>query len=90
MTSNYLRPVIICGGDYARLQERGDCPNSLHDWPLPDGYNEAEEVARSRISQGWTQKRCPDCELYGWTNPPKPMRGLAANPTHVPHDPEGK
>lgn len=49
--------------------KRSDCPNSLHDHPLPDGYVEASEMAAKRLRKRWTQKRCPDCGLYGWIKP---------------------
>ena len=76
--------IHLCIIDYDTLEDRGDCPNKLHDWPLPDDYVAAEEVARSRISQGWREQRCPECGLVGWTDPPKPMRGKAENPVRVP------
>ena len=74
---------IVCGGDHTRLEARSECPNALHDWPLPAGYNDAHTVALSRINQGWGQKRCPDCDLYGWPAPPKTMRGMAVDPVRV-------
>lgn len=76
--------IHLCMIDYDTLEDRGDCPNALHDWPLPDAYVAAHEVAMSRISQGWRQKKCPKCGLYGWPDPPKPMRGTAKNPVRVP------
>jgi hypothetical protein len=63
---NSRRPIFICGGDYERLAPRGDCPDPLHDWPLPAGYNEAHDAARNRLGRGWSQARCPHCHLYGW------------------------
>lgn len=76
--------IHLCVSDYDTLEERGECPHNLHDWPLPDDYVAAHEVAMSRISQGWRQKKCPKCGLYGWPDPPKPMRGTAKNPVRVP------
>lgn len=73
----------LCVVDYVALDDRDDCPNTLHDWPLPYGCIAAHEVAMSRIYQGWGQRRCPDCHLYGWTAPPKEMRGKAKNPVRV-------
>jgi hypothetical protein len=58
--------MFICGGNYTLLQDRGDCPNPLHDYPLPDGYGEASDVAAARIRNRWSNRRCPDCKLYGW------------------------
>ena len=57
--------VSICGGDY-RPAPRSECPDSLHDWPLPAGYGDADEVAQRRLRNGWRQVRCPRCGLYGW------------------------
>lgn len=58
--------IYICGGDFGRLESRGDCPNMLHDWPLPAGYVDASEVAAARIAAQWSNRRCPNCGLYGW------------------------
>lgn len=60
------KPIYVCGGAYHLLDAREVCPNPLHDWPLPSGYVEASEMADSRLSQGWSNVRCPDCDLYGW------------------------
>ena len=56
--------TYLCSPNYDELEERVACPNRLHDWPLPAGYVTAGEVALSRVSQGWRQRRCPDCGLY--------------------------
>lgn len=61
--------IYLCGGDYTE-GTRSECPNPLHDHPLPDGYIEAGEWATRRFGKGWTQKRCPECGLYGWITPP--------------------
>lgn len=58
--------IYLCGGDYNHLEPRGDCPNVLHDWPLPAGYVDASEVAEARIAARWSNRKCPDCGLYGW------------------------
>lgn len=55
--------VFICGGG---REERGSCPNPLHDWPLPSGYVSADEAAHRRLRSGWKNTKCPDCGLYGW------------------------
>lgn len=60
------RDVFICGGDYEHIQPRSECPNPLHDYPLPYGYVEASEVAQARLSARWRNRQCPDCKLYGW------------------------
>jgi hypothetical protein len=73
--------VIICGGNFDRLEPRSECPNTVHDWPLPVGYNDAAEVAASRLANGWINSRCPDCRLYGWR--PGRFRGLAAESRRV-------
>lgn len=90
MSRQRVPMVILCVADYSRLQERGDCPSALHDWPLPDDYNASHDVAWSRITQGWAQKWCPDCQSWGWKEPHKTMRGLAADPVRVLHEREGK
>jgi hypothetical protein len=74
--------VYICGGD-DRPGPRQSCPNALHDWPLPVGYVDATTAASSRISRGWLNKRCPDCQLFGWV----PGRFKGEVPTRMgPHD----
>lgn len=73
--------TYICGGYYSNLDDRGDCPNALHDWPLPHGYVDASEVAGSRLSQGWSNWKCPECKLYGWA--PGSRRPESTNPIEV-------
>lgn len=58
--------LYICGGDYTRLEPRGECPNPLHDYPLPAGYVDAHEVAGARIANRWSNRKCPQCGLHGW------------------------
>lgn len=65
MTSKTVAAVYICGGD-TTPGPRSACSNTLHDWPLPAGYNDASDVAMSRLSHGWSNTRCLDCGLYGW------------------------
>jgi hypothetical protein len=61
--------VYICGGD-TRPGPRGtDCPNALHDHPLPNGYVDASEEASHRLYKRWINRKCPDCGLYGWVPP---------------------
>lgn len=57
--------VYLCGGNLAP-GPRDECPDALHDWPLPSGYIDAADVASSRLSRGWANVRCPNCRLYGW------------------------
>jgi hypothetical protein len=57
--------IYLCGGD-SRSGPRDTCPDTLHDYPLPAGYVDASEAADRRLYRRWTQKRCPDCGLYGW------------------------
>lgn len=49
--------------------EREPCGNSLHDSPLPQRWPSAAAMADSRIAEGWTNDRCPDCGTYGWVKP---------------------
>lgn len=57
--------VYVCGGNETP-GPREACPNVLHNYPLPEGYNDAAEVAGRRLNRGWKQKRCPQCNIYGW------------------------
>lgn len=58
-----------------------DCPNALHDWPLPSGYIAAHSTAEKRLRSRWRNTRCPDCGLYGWApGDHKP----GTRPVHVP------
>lgn len=75
--------TYLCGGDYERRQDRSSCPNTLHDYPLPAGYVEASEVADARLRARWTNRRCPDCGLYGWL--PGAQRPEATHPVQVPY-----
>lgn len=63
--SKARRTTIICEPDYTP-GTRDECPNSLHDHPLPDGYIAASDVAAARLRKRWANVRCPDCGLYGW------------------------
>jgi len=58
--------TYICGEDTRPGPRNSDCPNALHDWPLPSGYIEAQDEARWRLRHQWSNKRCPECKLYGW------------------------
>lgn len=57
--------VFLCGGDETP-GPRADCPNELHDWPLPAGYSDSHAVANRRLRNKWRTRKCPDCKLYGW------------------------
>jgi hypothetical protein len=57
--------IRLCGGDL-RSGRRDECPDKLHDYPLPGGYVDAGEAAARRLQRGWSNKRCPRCGLYGW------------------------
>ena len=72
--------VYLCGGNF-KPGPRDPCPHPLHDWPLPSGYLDAAEMADSRLANGWGNKRCPTCGLYGWE--PGRRRGLAADSVKV-------
>ena len=75
-----MRHTIVCGGDL-RQAPRDTCPDPLHDWPLPKGYIDANEVATERLHRGWRQRRCRRCRLVGWIpGRIEPSKG----DTHVP------
>ncbi len=74
--------IYLCGIDYGRLQIRGDCPNTLHDYPLPAGYVEASDVASARLRARWKNQKCPACGLYGWS--PSATRPETTRPVRVP------
>lgn len=59
--------IVPCGSGC--LQPRDQCPNPLHDHPLPANYNWAADEAARRLRQRWTNRKCPDCGLYGWEKP---------------------
>lgn len=65
--------IFLCGGDM-RPGPRDDCPDPLHDFPLPSGYVEASEEAGSRLNRGWSNTRCDRCGSYGWA-PGQPRKG---------------
>ena len=60
--------LYICGGDETP-GPRDDCPNPVHDFPLPVGYVDASEVAYHRLYKRWHNVRCKTCGLYGWVPP---------------------
>ena len=74
--------TYVCGGDF-RPSRRSDCPDSLHDWPLPAGYMDAAETADRRIRNGWKNQRCPQCGLFGW----REGRNLGEGDTRVTYSP---
>lgn len=80
MTRRLARNVAyVCGGDF-RPGPRDTCPDPVHDWPLPRGYVDADEVASARLSRRWTNARCERCGLYGW----RPGRINPETDHHVP------
>ena len=62
------RSVVLCFEDFTP-GPRDECPDRLHDHPLPFGYGEADEVAQRRLRQGWRNRWCRQCGLYGWVLP---------------------
>ena len=60
--------VYICGGD-DRPGPRAECPEPIHDYPLPAGYVDASEVAAQRIYRQWKNVRCKKCGIYGFIPP---------------------
>lgn len=75
--------VYICGGDM-RPDDRGECPDALHDWPLPAGYVDSAEVAARRLRNGWRNVRCARCGLYGWREGRKRGEGDTFVPASPP------
>jgi len=61
-----MTAVYLCGGDETPGPRGTDCPNRLHDHPLPSSYVEADVVAHRRIAKRWSNRKCPDCGIYGW------------------------
>jgi hypothetical protein len=58
--------IYLCGGDMTPGPRSTDCPDPLHDHPLPAGYNDAGEEATRRLNKRWVNRRCPRCGVYGW------------------------
>ena len=64
--------TYVCGGESgtARSRDRrndlGGCPNELHDWPLPEGYTDADLEAHWRLRNRWSNPRCAECRKFGW------------------------
>jgi hypothetical protein len=73
------RPVFVCGGDERPGSRGTDCPDSLHDHPLPGGYVAAGDVAARRLRQGWCNVKCRRCGLYGWIPAAAPPARPAEN-----------
>lgn len=66
--------AYICGGDMRPGPRETDCPDPLHDFPLPSAYVDASEEAASRLSRGWGNPCCGRCGRHGWT-PGRPRKG---------------
>lgn len=49
-----------------------DCPDPLHEHPLPSGYVAAANEADRRLYRGWKNLKCRRCGLYGWA-PGRPL-----------------
>lgn len=60
--------VYICGGDETP-GDRDDCPDAVHDHPLPNGYVDASMVAARRLHTGWRNPTCKTCGIHGWIPP---------------------
>lgn len=76
--------VVICGDGPPEV--RSDCPNPLHDWPLPPGYVAASCAAEARLRARWSNLKCADCGLYGWVPSLKTTDSCRA--IHVPYQPK--
>lgn len=61
--------TYVCGGDERPGARGTDCPSELHDHPLPAGYVDASIVAGRRLAEGWSNRKCPECDLHGWAPP---------------------
>lgn len=61
--------VYICGGDETPGARGTDCPNAVHDHPLPNGYVDASTVAMRRLNTGWRNPMCDTCGIHGWIPP---------------------
>jgi hypothetical protein len=61
--------VYLCGG--VEPQRRQPCEAGGPDHtPFPNGYDAHQQYAAQLLSTGWTQSRCPACELFKlWTHP---------------------
>lgn len=64
-----MKGVIVCVENDTPGPRITTCPSPLHDHPLPSGYLDASRVAARRLRQGWKNKRCSVCKLYGWRAP---------------------
>lgn len=60
--------VYICGGDETP-GTRSECPDAVHDHPLPNGYVDASTVAMRRLNTGWRNPMCKTCGIHGWIPP---------------------
>lgn len=61
--------TYICGGDERPGARGTECQNELHDHPLPAGYVDASIMAGRRLAEGWSNRKCPACDLHGWAPP---------------------
>lgn len=66
--------IFLCGGDMRPGPRGTECPDRLHDFPLPSGYLEAADEAAARLRRGWGNTRCARCMRYGW-QPGRPVGG---------------
>ena len=46
-----------------------ECPNQVHNYPLPNSFLHAADMADERLDAGWDNIPCPDCGQYGWVKP---------------------
>lgn len=61
--------IYLCGTGETPLAPRDECPNSLHDHPLPKNMLDEMVVAEERLETGWENPTCPDCKMGGWVPP---------------------
>lgn len=52
------------------------CNNDLHRYSMSGRYLQDHAMAESRFREGWKNKRCPDCRIFGW-EPPAGMYELS-------------
>lgn len=81
------RQTSVPGGELGvilteRMNRDTDCPDPLHDWPLPSRYVAASAAADARLAAKWKNRKCKRCNRYGWI--PSADRNSETFPFHAP------